>query len=95
MQRINGPGAVFGRVAPTENAGKPAGEWESYDITLAKRHVTVVQNGKTVIDNKPIAGCTGGALRSDVTLPGPIMLQGDHTSVQYRNISVRPVINPK
>lgn len=91
MQGINGPGAVFGRIAPTKNAGKPAGEWESLDVTLVDRHVTVVLNGEKVIDNEPVAGPTGGALNSDVTAPGPIFLQGDHTSVQYRNITLRPV----
>lgn len=90
MQGISGPGAVFGRIAPAKNAGKPAGEWETYDITLVDRHITVVHNGQTVIDNQPVAGCTGGALLSDVTKPGPIYLQGDHTSVEYRKLQLRP-----
>lgn len=90
MQGINGPGAVFGRVTPTHNAGHPAGEWDTLDITLADRHITVVLNGETVIDNAPVPGCTGGALQSDVTRPGPIYLQGDHTSVQYRHLTLRP-----
>jgi hypothetical protein len=90
MQGIAGPGAVFGRAEPTTNQGKPAGEWEVYDITLADRHVTVVHNGVTVVNNQPIVGCTGGAMQSDVTKAGPIMLQGDHTSVEYRNLMLRP-----
>lgn len=92
MQGINGPGAVFGRITPARNAGKPAGEWEKMTITLVDRHVTVVLNGDTVIDNQPVEGCTGGALKSDVTQPGPIYLQGDHTAVQYRNMVLRPVV---
>jgi hypothetical protein len=91
MQGIQGPGAVFGRIAPTHNAGLPAGEWESLVVTLVDRHITVVLNGERVIDNQPIEGCTGGALQSDVTRPGPIYLQGDHTSVQYRAIVLEPV----
>ncbi|MFO1484952.1 MAG: DUF1080 domain-containing protein [Verrucomicrobiaceae bacterium] len=94
MQGINGPGAVFGRITPTHNAGKPAGEWDVLNITLVNRHVTVVLNGDKVIDNQPVLGCTGGALKSDVTQPGPIYLQGDHTSVQYRNIILRPARQP-
>lgn len=94
MQGINGPGAVFGRITPTHNAGKPAGEWDVLDITLVNRHVTVVLNGDKVIDNQPVPGCTGGALKSDVTQPGPIYLQGDHTSVQYRNLILRPARQP-
>ena len=94
MQGINGPGALFGRITPTHNAGKPAGEWDVLDITLVDRHVTVVLNGEKVIDNQPVPGCTGGALKSDATQSGPIYLQGDHTSVQYRNIVLRPVQKP-
>ncbi len=93
MQGISGPGAIFGRIEPTGNAGKPAGEWETYDILFVDRHVTVIHNGVKVIDNQPVAGPTGGALDADVTRPGPLMLQGDHTSVEYRNITLRPVVN--
>ena len=90
MQGIAGPGAV-GRIAPSINAGKPGGQWNRYELTLVDRHVTVVLNGKTVIDNQPVIGCTGGGLQSDDTKPGPIYLQGDHTSVKYRNIMLFPV----
>ncbi|MDA9776804.1 DUF1080 domain-containing protein [Rubripirellula sp.] len=89
MQGINGPGAIFGRIAPKFNAGLPGGEWQTYDITLVDRHITVVLNGKKVIDNQPVIGCTGGALFGNVTQPGPVYLQGDHTSVSYRNVSIR------
>ena len=93
MQGINGPGAVFGRIAPTKNAGLPGGQWQSYDITLVDRHITVYLNGQLVIDNQPIIGCTGGALMGNVTKDGPLYLQGDHTSVKYRNISIATRIN--
>jgi hypothetical protein len=92
MQGIQGVGAIFGRIKPSKNAGEPGGEWNTYDITLVDRHVTVVLNGETVIDNKPVLGPTGGAIQSDVTKPGPIFLQGDHTSVAYRNITIEPVV---
>jgi hypothetical protein len=84
-------GAIYSRIKPTENAEKPAGEWQTMNITFVQRHVTVVLNGKKIIDNQPIEGCTGGALWSDVSRPGPIYLQGDHTGVEYRNIVLRPV----
>ncbi len=86
MQGINGPGAIFGRIAPSKNAGLPGGQWQTYELTLVDRHVTVVLNDQLIIDNEPVEGCTGGALFGDVTRDGPIYLQGDHTSVQYRNI---------
>jgi hypothetical protein len=85
-------GAVYSRIKPTESAEKPAGEWQSLNITLVERHVTVVLNGKKIIDNQPVLGCTGGALWSDVTRPGPIYLQGDHTGIEYRNIVLKPVL---
>jgi arylsulfatase A-like enzyme len=95
MQGINGPGAIFGRIAPEFNAGRPGDQWQTYDLTLVDRHVTVVLNGKKVIDNQPVEGPTGGAVSSDVMRPGPIYLQGDHTSVQYRNIVLRPVVSER
>ena len=92
MQGLQGVGSIFGRIAPSENAGRTPGEWQSYDITLVDRHVTVVLNGVTVIDNQPVEGPTGGAVHTDPTEPGPIHLQGDHTSVKYRNIYLAPVV---
>ncbi len=86
----HGAGSIFGRITPSSNAAKPAGEWQNYEVTLVDRHVTVILNGVTVIDNQPLRGCTGGALWSDVERPGPIYLQGDHTDVEYRNIVLRP-----
>jgi 3-keto-disaccharide hydrolase len=83
-------GAIYSRIKPTAAAEKPAGEWQTMDITFVDRHVTVVLNGTKIIDNQPIPGCTGGALWSDVTRPGPIYLQGDHTGIEYRNIVLRP-----
>ena len=68
------------------------GSGTACDITLVDRHVTVILNGRKVINNQPIPGCTNGALHSDETLPGPLYLQGDHTSVSYRNIVLTPVL---
>ena len=57
--------------------------------------MTVVLNGELVIDNQPILGNTNGAYQADVTRPGPLYLQGDHTAVRYRNIVIYPVMEPK
>ena len=84
-------GAIYSRIKPKVAAEKPPGEWQTLDITFVDRHATIVLNGKKIIDNQPIAGCTGGALWSDVTRPGPIYLQGDHTGIEYRNLVLRPV----
>jgi len=85
-------GAVYSRIKPVTAAEKPAGEWQSLDITLCKRHATVILNGVKIIDNQPIYGPTGGAIQSDVFAPGPIYLQGDHGKVSYRNILLTPVV---
>ncbi|HEX9166478.1 MAG TPA: DUF1080 domain-containing protein [Gemmatimonadales bacterium] len=83
-------GGIYGQVQPMRNAAKPPGDWQAFDITLIGRRVTVVLNGVTVIDNQEIPGITGGALDSNEGDPGPIMLQGDHTGVKYRNIRIIP-----
>jgi hypothetical protein len=85
-------GALYTRITPSVSAEKPAGTWQTMDITLCERHVTVILNGIKVIDNQPAYGPTGGALTSDVFAPGPIYLQGDHRAVKYRNIVLTPII---
>jgi hypothetical protein len=88
-------GGIYGQVTPTVLPAKPAGEWQAFDITLIGRRVTVVLNGVTMIENAEIPGITGGALDSDEGAPGPIMLQGDHTGIQYRNIRITPARSTK
>jgi predicted neuraminidase len=83
-------GGVYGFLTPNENAAKPPGEWQTFDITLVGRLVTVVLNGKTIIGNQEIPGITGGALDSDEGAPGPVMLQGDHGPIEFRNIILTP-----
>jgi len=85
-------GAVYSRIKPTVSAEKPAGTWQTMDITLCDRHATVILNGVKIIDNQPIYGPTGGALKSDVFTPGPIYLQGDHGKVSYKNLVLTPII---
>jgi hypothetical protein len=79
-------GGIYGFIAPTKMAAKPAGEWNTYDITLIGRRVTVVLNDDTIIDGAEIPGITGGALDSREGELGPLMLQGDHRAIQYRNV---------
>jgi len=86
-------GGIYSRITPTVNAEKPPGEWQTMELTLVNRHATVVLNGKKIIDNEPLLGCTGGALTSDEFKPGPIYLQGDHTGVKYRNIVLTPALD--
>jgi 3-keto-disaccharide hydrolase len=83
-------GGVYGFLWPNENASTGPGKWQTYDITLVGRRVTVVLNGKTVIADQIIPGITGGALDSAEGEPGPILLQGDHKAIEYRNIRLTP-----
>jgi hypothetical protein len=83
-------GGVYGFISPSEQVAKDAGEWQTYDITLIGRMITLVANGKTIISNQEIPGITGGALDSNEGEPGPLMLQGDHGPIEYRNMVITP-----
>jgi hypothetical protein len=84
-------GGVYGYLAATQEQPRKVNEWQTYDITLVGRTVTVVQNGQTVIDHKEIPGITGGALDSHEGLPGPIYLQGSEKGhVTFRSIVITP-----
>ncbi len=85
-------GGIYGFITPNEMAARSAGEWQAFDITLVGQRVTVVANGKTIIHNQIIPGITGGALDSKEGMPGPIMLQGDHSPIAYRNIVITPAM---
>jgi hypothetical protein len=95
-------GAIYGRIAPSKNMSKPATEWQTFDVIFRggrgadgkvtqKPRVTLIWNGEKVIDNAEIDGPTGAALDGKVTEPGPLLLQGDHGKVSYRNIKIRPI----
>ena len=83
-------GGLYGFIAPSENVAKAAGEWQSMDVTLVGRMLTLTLNGTTVICNREIPGITGGALDSAEADPGPLQLQGDHGPVEFRNIVITP-----
>ena len=83
-------GSIYGFIAPTELVAKGADQWQSYDMTLIGRMVTVVANGITIICNQEIPGITGGAINSNEGEPGPLLIQGDHGPIDYRNIVLTP-----
>ncbi|QXV64193.1 DUF1080 domain-containing protein [Mucilaginibacter sp. 21P] len=82
--------SIYGFMQPNRMMAKNAGEWQSYDITLVGRVVTIVANGQEVICRQVIPGITGGALDSNEGDPGPLLLQGDHGPIDYRNIVITP-----
>jgi len=83
-------GGIYGFLTPSVNAARKPGEWQSADVTLLGRVVTIVLNGERIIDRQTIPGITGGALDSDEAAPGPIMLQGDHGAIEFRRVTVTP-----
>jgi hypothetical protein len=86
-------GGVYGFIAPHPELPRKAGVWRTFDITLVGRTITVVEDGKTIIDHQEIPGITGGALDSHEGEPGPIYLQGtEKGQVSFRNIVLTPAL---
>jgi hypothetical protein len=89
--REHGHMAIYARTAPLVNASKPAGEWQTVQITVVGNCVSATLNGQKIHDNSKIAGITGGALDARESEPGPIMIQGDHEKVWFRKVVVTPI----
>jgi hypothetical protein len=86
-------GAIYGFIKPSPvatTAMKRALEWQTFDVTLAGRKVTVLLNGSKIIEESEIPGITGGAYDGREKDPGPLMLQGDHSKVWFRNLTLAP-----
>jgi hypothetical protein len=83
-------GGIYGFLTPNEMVAKKAGEWQVYDVTLIGNRVSVVANGTAIISDQIIPGITGGALDSQEGMPGPLLIQGDHGPIEFRNIVITP-----
>jgi len=84
-------GGVYGFLAPSPELPRRPDVWQTFDITLIGRRVTIVQNGTTIINDKEIPGITGGAVDSHEAMAGPIYLQGSEKGhVAFRNIVITP-----
>ncbi len=83
-------GGLYGFLTANEMVTLGPDQWQTFDITLIGRMLTVVANGKTIISNQEIPGITGGALDSNEGEPGPIYLQGDHMPIEFRKIILTP-----
>lgn len=82
-------GALYNQKSPDVEASKPAGEWQTIDITLSGMTLSVILNGQKIHDNVTIKGPTGGQLVNDNLPKGPLMLQGDHGPLLFRDIRIR------
>jgi hypothetical protein len=87
-------GGVYGFLSPNPEQPRKPGAWQTFDITLIGRDVTVVHNGITVINHQEIPGITGGAIDSHEASQGPVFLQGsEENRVAFRNIVITPAKN--
>ena len=87
---LHSMGSIYSFVGASTMLPRTPGKWETFDVTLVGRRITVVRNRVKTIDNQEIPGPTGGALDADEATPGPFYIQGDHTGgLRYRNITIR------
>lgn len=84
-------GSLYSRIAPAVNASLPPGQWQTYEITLIGRDLTVILNGKKLIDKQVVEGLTAMGHDPNEGEPGPISLQGDHGPVEFRTITLMPL----
>ena len=97
-------GAIYGATVPKVNASKAPGEWQKYvidfrapkfDAAGAKtgnaKFLKVELNGTVIHENVEMTGPTPGGLTGKEAATGPIMFQGDHGAVAYRNIKITPL----
>jgi len=87
----SGNGAIYNFKEPSEFASKPAGEWQTVEATIVGHKITVVLNGKKIHDAVECDKPTGSQLDNDVNEPGSLFLQGDHGTVSFRNIRIKPL----
>lgn len=90
--------------APRINASKAPGEWQTFDITFRAprfdasgrktedaKFIKVLHNGQVVQENETVSGPTRAAFFDDEKSLGPLMLQGDHGPVAFRNVQLTPI----
>ena len=85
----SGNGSIYNFKAPDKFVTKPGGEWQSAEVTMIGHRITATLNGVRIHDNVECSNGTGGQLDDNVNEPGPIMLQGDHGTVSFRNIQIK------
>ena len=84
-------GALFGRIAPTADATRSPGTWQTFDITFVGKRLSVRQNGVRVLSHVEVGPKGTGRASDRPDGPGPLRLQGDHGKVSFRNVRIRPL----
>lgn len=90
--------------APRINASKRPGEWQTFDVIFRAprfdangkkiekaRFVKVVHNGKVIHENVEVTGPTRSPAFEIEKPAGPLVLQGDHGPVAFRNLWIKPL----
>jgi hypothetical protein len=86
-----GNGGIYNTAAGTEFVSRPAGQWQSAQATIRGNKVSVILNGVKIHDEVEVTKATGGQLDEKLDEAGPIMLQGDHGAIAFRNIRIKPL----
>jgi hypothetical protein len=89
---VHSHGALYSRIAPAVDAANPPAQWQTLDIRIVGRYVTVKLNGKTVIDKGIAEGLTAMGFDADEAQPGPLSIQGDHGLIEFRKFTVTPLV---
>lgn len=97
-------GAIYGASPPPVNACRKPGEWQKYVIefqaprfdadgkkTANARFVKVELNGQLLHEDLEMPGPTPSGVTGKEAATGPVMFQGDHGPVAYRNIRITPL----
>ena len=95
-------GAIYSAAKPKKNLAKKPGEWQAFKIefqapkfdgdkkTAPAKFVKVTLNGEVLHENVEVKGSTGGGLTGKEAATGPLLFQGDHGPVAFRNIKITP-----
>lgn len=86
-----GNGGLYSVKAPAQNASRPAGQWQEVEATIRGNRISVTLNGVKIHDGVEVTRATGGQLDNNLDQPGPILLQGDHGAVAFRNVRIKPL----
>jgi hypothetical protein len=85
---MHGNGAIYSVKPASKVVSRKPGQWQEAEVTIRGNRVTVILNGTKIQDNVEVNKATGGELDRDLDQPGPIMLQGDHGAIAFRNVRI-------
>ena len=86
---LGGNGAIYNVKAPSVFASRRAGQWQQAEVQIVGQKISVILNGVKIHDQVDCPSGTGSQLDDNIDQPGPILLQGDHGSVGFRNIRIK------